>query len=115
MSDQRSAGPRPDVAEMFESCVGCKWTLHLLGEIRRGIARPGQLERSAPGLTTKVMNERLRKLVRFGILEKRDYAETLPRVEYRLTSFGRRFVKILDDIDRLRQRVAAEGNAGQAS
>ncbi len=60
----------PDVAEMFESCLGCKWTLHVLGQIRKGVVRPGALERTAPGLTTKVQNERLNKLVRFGVLEK---------------------------------------------
>lgn len=96
---------RHDVAEMFESCVGCKWTLHILGQIRKGRTRPGQLERSAPGLTTKVLNERLRKLVRFGVLDRTVFAEVPPRTEYGLTPFGRRFVSILDDIDRLRDEL----------
>lgn len=89
------------VTEMFEQCVGCKWTLHVLAQIRAGVTRPGQLERSAPGLTTKVLNERLTKLVRFGILDKTAYAEVPPRVEYRFTAFGERFVEILDHLDRL--------------
>ena len=71
------------VTEIFEQCVGCKWTLHILANIRKGVHRPGQLERTADGLTTKVLNERLVKLVRFGILNKISYPEIPPRVEYR--------------------------------
>lgn len=96
----------PDVAAIFESCLGCKWTLHVLGQIRRGVNRPGALERTAEGLTAKVLNERLTKLVRFGILEKMSYAEVPPRVEYAFTPFGRRFLDVLDQIDRLRREVA---------
>lgn len=92
---------------MLERCLGCKWTLHILAQIRRGIVRPGQLERTAEGLTTKVMNERLKKLVGFGVIERVSYPEVPPRVEYGLTAFGLRFVAILDEIDRLqRDRLA---------
>jgi len=94
---------RPSVSEIFEQCLGCKWTLHVLGQIRRGVNRPGQLERTADGLTTKVLNERLVKLVRFGIIEKQSYPEVPPRVEYSLTAFGQRFIEILDQIDELQR------------
>ena len=99
----------PDVAAMFESCLGCKWTLHVLAQVRRGVNRPGAIERSTPGLTAKVLAERLAKLVRFGVLGKTSYPEVPPRVEYHLTPFGQRFVTILDDIDRLRGEIAREG------
>lgn len=88
-------------ALMVESMVGCKWSLHVLGEIRRGVRRPGELERSAAGLTRKVLTERLQKMLRFGVIEKRSFPVIPPRVEYHLTPFGKRFVKILDAIRRL--------------
>lgn len=90
-----------DVAYILQNVLGCKWTLHILGEVRRGVNRPGQLVRSADGLTTKVLNERLVKLVRFGILAKTSYPEVPPRVEYELTEFGQRFSRLLDEVDRL--------------
>ncbi|MFG0333010.1 MAG: winged helix-turn-helix transcriptional regulator [Maioricimonas sp. JB049] len=92
-----------NVHEIFEKCIGCKWTLHVLGQIRSGTHRPGQLERTAAGLTTKVLNERLVKLVRFGILEKTSWPEVPPRVEYHLTPFGCRFVEILDQVGQLQE------------
>lgn len=95
---------RVSVREIFEKCVGCKWTLHVLASIRAGVVRPGELERTADGLTTKVLNERLTKLTRFGIISRHAFAEVPPRVEYRLTEFGTAFLAILDQIDDLRER-----------
>ncbi len=92
------------VQEIFEKCLGCKWTLHVLAKIREGIFRPGQLERTAEGLTTKVLNERLTKLVNFGVLQKHSFPEIPPRVEYRLTEFGEEFVSIVDQINELQHR-----------
>ncbi len=91
------------VPRMVEDIVGCKWSLTVLDLVRRGVNRPGAMEHAVEGLTAKVLNERLRKLVRFGILEKTSYPEIPPRVEYRLTDFGRRFSGILDQIAALEQ------------
>ena len=89
------------VSYILQNVLGCKWTLHILSEVRRGVNRPGQLVRSTDGLTTKVLNERLVKLVRFGILDKTSYPEVPPRVEYELTDFGQSFSSLLDEVDRL--------------
>ncbi len=95
-----------DVTAMFENCIGCKWTLHVLDQIRRGVRRPGALVRSKRGLTTKVLNERLAKLTRYGVLTKRAFAEIPPRVEYDLTPFGEKFVDLLDRIEDLRREFS---------
>src|SRR5688572_4501271 len=73
----------------------------VLSLIASGVARPGAMQRRVPGLTAKVLNERLRKLLRFGIIEREVFAEVPPRVEYRLSTFGRRFSGLLDEIEKL--------------
>lgn len=100
--------PAVSVQEIFEKCLGCKWTMHVLSQIRSGVHRPGQLQRTADGLTTKVLNERLTKLVRLGIVRRESFAEIPPRVEYRLSEFGQQFVQILDQIDALQQKFAGQ-------
>ena len=95
----------PNVSRMVEDIVGCKWSLAVLGAVRGGVCRPGALEHSIEGLSKKVLNERLAKLVRFGILDKHAYAEMPPRVEYRLTAFGDRFCGLLDGIDALQREI----------
>lgn len=96
------------VPRMVEDVVGCKWSLSVIDCVRHGIARPGEIERAIAGIRTKVLNERLRKLVRYGVIARTSYPEVPPRVEYRLTEFGRRFVDVLDRIKALDTERASE-------
>jgi DNA-binding HxlR family transcriptional regulator len=93
--------PKPPVKGMVENIIRCKWSLSVIEMVRRGINRPGAMERHVDGLTAKVLNERLRKLVRFGIFHKHVYPESPPRVEYNLTEFGQQFLTVLDAIEEL--------------
>jgi DNA-binding HxlR family transcriptional regulator len=104
---------RPAVSRMVEDVVGCKWTLTIMQLVRRGVRRPGLMERSVEGLTTKVLNERLRKLVGYGVLERRAYAEVPPRVEYELTPFGQKFARVLDAVEELEEEYARPAPAGR--
>jgi DNA-binding HxlR family transcriptional regulator len=101
----RAAPEPPRVARMVEDVVGCKWSLCVLDLVKRGVQRPGAMQRSYRGLTTKVLNERLKKLTRFGILSRQVFAEVPPRVEYSLTPFGRQFSRLLDDVDALERTL----------
>lgn len=99
-------GENPDVKTMVESIIGCKWSLTVIDLIRRGITRPGAMQRKVEGLTTKVLNERLSKLLKFGIVVKTIYPEVPPRVEYNLTAFGGKFTEILDAVDKLEEDLS---------
>ena len=104
-----SVGPSAPLESIIEGCLGCKWTIHVLGQIRKGVNRPGAIERSIPGLTAKVLTERLVKLVDFGLLEKKVFAEVPPRVEYALTAFGSRVADVLDELEKIRRDFAPKG------
>jgi DNA-binding HxlR family transcriptional regulator len=94
----------PPVARMVEDIVGCKWSLTVLDLVSRGVVRPGAMQKRVVGLTTKVLNERLKKLVRFKIVERRVFAEVPPHVEYVLTPFGEQFNEVLRQIAMLDAR-----------
>ncbi|NUR21730.1 MAG: helix-turn-helix transcriptional regulator [Frateuria sp.] len=93
---------------MLESVLGCKWSLTVLALVRGGVCRPGAMEHAVPGLSKKVLNERLRKFVRYGVLSRHAYAELPPRVEYRLTPFGERFAVLVDGVDALQRELDGE-------
>lgn len=78
--------------------VGCKWSVSVLLALRDGVHRPGELERSIPGISTKVLNERLRKLLKYELIVRRRYAELPPRTEYALTSFGAELTALIENI-----------------
>src|SRR5262245_56083333 len=96
----RRVAPRY-VGRMVETVIGCKWSLTVLDLVARDVVRPGEMERSIDGLTAKVLNDCLRRLVRFRVLSKRSFPEIPPRVEYRLTEFGLKFRSALDVLDAL--------------
>jgi DNA-binding HxlR family transcriptional regulator len=108
---KKSLRAEPPAARMVEDIVGCKWSLAVLERVRSGVSRPGALEHSLPGLSTKVLNERLRKLQRYGIVSRTAYPEVPPRVEYALTPFGRKFVQVLDGVAALERELAQEPEA----
>jgi DNA-binding HxlR family transcriptional regulator len=94
------------VSAMVESIVGCKWSVQLLRLCADGLTRPSAFLRACPGLSAKVMNERWRKMLRFGIVERTVTGEKPPlEVDYRLTPFGRRFITILDEVKRLQEEM----------
>ncbi len=105
--NEKKTAPIP-VARMLEDILGCKWSLTVIDLVRRGVRRPGAMEHAIDGLTAKVLNERLRKLVKFGILSKTAFPESPPRVEYRLTGFGQGFTAILDQVERLQREIAGQ-------
>ena len=91
-----------EVATMVESIVGCKWSLSLLRLAADVTSRPSALLRACPGLSAKVMNERLHKLQRFGIVRRSVVGAKPPlEVDYVLTPFGQRFIELLDEVRRL--------------
>jgi len=97
---------------MIESIVGCKWSMSVLDAIVAGVNRPGELQRACDGISTKVLNERLRKLTRFGVVERIAYAEVPPRVEYRLTEFGERFVPLITAVRELQGEIDRDAGDG---
>jgi DNA-binding HxlR family transcriptional regulator len=108
-SEEKNA---PDVAECVEAVFGCKWSIRILTLIRRGVNRPGEIERSLAGLTTKVQHHYFRRMASLGILRRDVFAEVPPRVEYSLTPFGERFVPLLEQIEQFQKDLASQTPAG---
>lgn len=98
-------------ARMVESIYGCKWSLTVYQLLADGVTRPGEMVRSVEGLSTKVLNECLRKNMEFGILERNVFPEVPPRVEYAVTPFGEKFLRILDELEKLQEEISTDSTA----
>jgi DNA-binding HxlR family transcriptional regulator len=72
-----------------------KWKIHLLYFISQGATRPGELQRKIPRATRRVLNSQLNQLEKHGLVSKKIYDELPPKVEYRLTAFGRTVLPLL--------------------
>jgi DNA-binding HxlR family transcriptional regulator len=113
--------PPQQSARMVETIYGCKWSLTVYQLLAHGINRPGEMVHSVEGLTTKVLNECLRKNLEFGILEKQVFNELPPKVEYHVTPFGERFMGVLEQLESLQQELESDAadsalpNRGESS
>ncbi|MBQ4837669.1 MULTISPECIES: winged helix-turn-helix transcriptional regulator [Pseudoalteromonas] len=94
-------------ARMVETIYGCKWSLTVYQLLKAGVNRPGEMVRQVEGLSTKVLNQCLKRNVEFGILDKHVFNELPPRVEYKVTPFGEKFLAILDQLEALQNDLDA--------
>ena len=101
-------------ARMVETIYGCKWSLTVYQLLANNINRPGEMVKSVDGLSTKVLNQCLKRNVEFGILTKHVFNELPPRVEYKVTSFGQKFLAILQQLDALQKEIDELDNNSSA-
>ncbi|WP_216680470.1 winged helix-turn-helix transcriptional regulator [Hymenobacter siberiensis] len=93
----------PSVSKKIWNCaigasvamVGGKWKTSILLHLRDRTMRFGELQR-AVGVSQKVLTQQLKELEKDGIILRQVYAEVPPRVEYRLSDYGRTLQPVLD-------------------
>jgi DNA-binding HxlR family transcriptional regulator len=72
-----------------------KWKPLILFHLARGARRYGELRRAVGGVSDKVLIQQLKELHVDGIVDRADYGEIPPKVEYSVTPFGRTLAKAL--------------------
>jgi DNA-binding HxlR family transcriptional regulator len=80
--------------------IGAKWTALLVHDLSEGPRRFSELEHSCAGISPRTLSERLRALEDEGLVERRSYAESPPRVEYELTDKGTALLPIISEMRR---------------
>lgn len=68
--------------------IGSKWKLFVLRDLSSGTKRFGQLHKSIPSISQKMLTQTLRDMEQDGLVVRRVYAEVPPRVEYTLSETG---------------------------
>lgn len=69
--------------------ISGKWKPLVLFFLRDGAKRYGELKRSIPGVSDKVLIQQLKELEAHRVLARTDYREVPLRVDYALTPLGR--------------------------
>ena len=76
--------------------ISRKWSLLIIAVIgSRSSIRFSEILRLLPGLTPKILARRLKELESIGLVYRIVYADTPPRVEYRLSSRGRELRRLI--------------------
>ncbi len=98
--DQQLKKTLSEREEELKICTSCpsrqvlellanRWKLLVIHASRMNdVMRNGELRRSLEGISQKMLTETLRSLERDGVVQRIDYQEIPPRVDYRLTELG---------------------------
>lgn len=85
-------------AEEAMNVFGGKWRVGIVHHLESGPLRFNELRRRMKGITQKMLTQQLRHLQRCGIVDRRQYEEIPPRVEYSLTNLGKTLLPLLKKI-----------------
>ncbi len=86
--------PGGAVREVFDR-IGDKWSLLVIGTLRGGPLRFGELKEAVAGISQRMLTLTLERLVEDGLVDRTAYPEVPPRVEYRLTELGRTLLPLV--------------------
>lgn len=75
--------------------IGDKWSLLVIGTLRSGPLRFGELKEAVAGISQRMLTLTLGHLVEDGLVARTAYAEVPPRVEYELTDLGRTLLPLV--------------------
>ncbi|HXH22725.1 MAG TPA: helix-turn-helix domain-containing protein [Dehalococcoidia bacterium] len=78
--------------------VGSRWTGAVIRALNSGLYRFSDLTAAVPGLSDRMLSERLKELEAEGIVERTVIPETPVRIEYRLTEKGRALSRVLKEV-----------------
>jgi len=79
-----AACPSRSVLELLAE----KWALLVIFRLQAKPHRTAELRREIGGVSEKMLIQTLRKLERHGLVERRDFNQVPPRVEYSLSKLG---------------------------
>ncbi len=79
--------------------LGGKWKICIIEALRDKPLRPSLIFKEVPDATERVINQQLKELLEYKIIDRKIYAEQPPRTEYFLTNLGRSAFPILDALD----------------
>ncbi len=99
----RTMNPVHDSSCSVAACadiIGAKWTAILVHDLSEGARRFSELQNACPGISPRTLAERLRALEHEGVVVRRSYPESPPRVEYELTEKGSALLPIIAEMRR---------------
>lgn len=87
-------------ARLAVELIADKWSLVTIYGLSQGPRRHGDLVGLIGGISKKMLTQTLRRLDSHGLVTRRAYAESPPRVEYELTALGRSLIEPIDALTR---------------
>ena len=89
------------VAAITENLLKRKWSAVILRHLSHGTNVPFDIAKLETSISPKVMSERLRTMVRYGLIARFPRPAPSDIIEYRLTALGKKILEMVDNINQL--------------
>ena len=103
--DRRNDMANPGLSEAFcpyyrraVELIGRRWTGAILRALASGVNRFSDIADTVPGLSDRMLSERLKELENEGIVVRTIHPETPVRIDYQLTDKGRSLRKVMEEL-----------------
>ena len=80
--------------------IGGKWKIQILWSIRSKAKRFSEIKEDVNGITQKMLTQQLKEFLKDGMASRKSYPEIPPRVEYKLTDYGKTLVPVLETLNK---------------
>lgn len=103
VSDEEQLNPHDPISSdcpgrsIFETVTN-RWTFLILWCLRAGPLRFYELRDTVEGVSERVLSENLKKLARYGLVERHVEATRPPKVSYTLTPIGAELTEVVKQL-----------------
>jgi DNA-binding HxlR family transcriptional regulator len=98
MNDVTAPGTVCPLYHQAAELIGRRWSGAIMRALADGSVRFGDLAAAVPGISDRMLSERLKELEAEGLLTRAVYPEHPVRIEYRLTEKGEDLGAVMDAI-----------------
>ena len=80
--------------------IGDFWNILIIRELLKGCLRFNELKETVEGITNSTLSDRLKNLVAEDIVERKQYESIPPKVEYSLTTKGKKLQTLIAELEK---------------
>ena len=78
--------------------IGGTWKMPILWRLNKATMRYGELKKTLPHITHKMLSSQLKDLEESGLISKKIYAVVPPKTEYSITEEGKKAIPVIETI-----------------
>jgi DNA-binding HxlR family transcriptional regulator len=98
MNDELHSGTVCPLYHQAAEMIGRRWTGAIIRALADGAVRFGDIVAAVPGISDRMLSERLKELEAEGLVQRDVFPEHPVRIEYRLTAKGQDLRAVMDAI-----------------
>lgn len=78
--------------------IGGTWKMPILWRLNKATMRYGDLKKTLPHITHKMLSSQLKELEKHGLIHRKAHATVPPKVEYTITEKGQKVIPVIEVI-----------------